>query len=208
MKLNKLAVALISTGLMAVSSSSFAVTATTNLEARAGLIGALSISCTPLNFGVFSVDTSTTRASADTVAITNAADTRAWTTGGGSAANTGIAFVNGASNGNVGRAVCDVAGSTAPAATVLTVTFSPVSRQVNLSAATSGVVYGLKAPNTGIANLQVTFNQPTGSVVVNAAGAATFQLGGTLSIPAAVSTDNLGGYRNTSGLTITVDDGI
>jgi len=208
MKTNIVSSVLLSAGLMVISAPSQAVTATTNLESRAGLIGALSISCTPLNFGVFSVDTHITRASVDTVAISNAADSRAWTTSGGSAANTGIAFVNGATNGNVGRAICEVAGSTAPAATVLTVSFSPVSRQVDLSAAASGVVYGLKTPSVPISNLRVTFNAPSGSVTVNSAGAATFQLGGTLQIPAAVGDGMLGGYRNTSGLAITVDDGI
>lgn len=71
----------------------------------------------------------------------------------------------------------------------------------------SQTVFGLRTPPRSKAGVVVTLTAPP-VVAINAAGAATFHLGGTLTLPPKFDLDELGGYLNATVVTITANDGI
>lgn len=186
-----------------LAAEAFAFQADTMLRSQAGLVSGLAISCTPLKFGVVTVDGST-RAGNDDLDIDPGDDVRFWKKG---VPNAGLAMVNGIRNGYVARAICTVSGSVAPAGTALTLTVSPSDRRLTMEGRASQTVFGLRTPPRSKAGVVVTLTAPP-VVAINAAGAATFHLGGTLTLPPKFDLDELGGYLNATVVTITANDGI
>lgn len=173
------------------------------LRSQAGLVSGLAIACTPLKFGVVSVD-SATRAGSDDLEINPGDDERFWKNG---QANRGLAMVNGSRNGYIARAVCVVSGSVAPAGTALTLNISPSDRKVAMTGSAREAVFGLRNPYRSKDGVSVTLSAPP-VVAINSAGAATFFLGGTLNLPPKFDLDELGGYLNAITISITANDGI
>ena len=191
------------TKVLLLASAAAAFQADTMLRSQAGLVSGLAISCTPLMFGVLTVDGST-RASNDDLDIDPGDDVRFWKKG---VPNTGLAMINGSRNGYVARAICTVSGSVAPAGTALTLTVSPSDRKLTMAGSVSRTVFGLRTPPRSKTGVMVTLSAPP-VVAINSAGAATFHLGGTLTLPPKFDLDELGSYLNSTVVTITANDGI
>jgi hypothetical protein len=164
---------------MAASPTIHAETATATLEVTAGLRAAMSLECnTALDFGWTTLNTA--------AAVTLTVDP------------TGAVSVPDSAGVTVGTAVageCTVSG--ADTATVSIVIDGATTM-------TAGKVGNLALPTTALA-LAFTAVPEAPSIAVTA-GSATFKIGGTLTIPAAIVSADLGGYIAQS--TVTVSDAI
>jgi hypothetical protein len=162
---------------MAASPTIHAETASTTLEVTAGLRKAMSLSCpTALDFGWTTLDTA--------AAVTLTVDTL------------GAVTVPDPSGVTVGTAVageCTVSGADTATVSIL------ITGDTTMTGAAVG---GLTAPSTALA-LAFTAVPEAASIEVTD-GSATFKIGGTLTIPAATVSANLGGY--TAESTVTVSD--
>jgi len=191
---------LLATGIavaLGLSQTALADTASDDLEITAGLTEALTLSCeTALSFGITRLETGNR---GGTTTLTVDPDGGDITLGGD---DTNVS----AGTGQAGT--CTIAGSSATDGATVTVTIggsSLESADVSL-VADANAFSGLGPPGTLLNDLDVsTFATNPGSVVIDSNGGATFNIGGTLTIPAEVTGDNLGGYSNE--VTVEVDDG-
>jgi len=190
---------LLATGIavgLGLSQNAIADTATDDLEITAGLTEALTLSCdSALNFGITRLG-ELTRGGETTLAVS--AETGNLTTGG---STTGVTAGSGS------RGVCTIAGSSAAANTSVTVQIGG-SAVGDASTTLDGDVSafsGLDAPESDATLTVDSFQLNPADVQIDANGGTSFGIGATLTIPASVSENNLGGYKNT--VTISVNDG-
>ena len=192
MKLKKHALtrAILATGLVAglgLSQTAMAEAAEGDLVITAGLQEAMTVVCTqPLSFGITRVATGERGGSTTVTVNPNNPNTGAGTLGG---------QTDDVTPGTTQRGVCEVSGSQADDNTLITVSFNPDT--TNLGGQDGAE--GLDEPETALGNLAVasfTTSRAKGDLELQD-GATTFGVGGTLTIPNDLITDNLGGYGAT-----------
>ena len=178
------------------SSSIFAATTTANIDATAGLQPVLSMTCTPVKFGVWRIPT---RTSGGTTLITlpNTSDTAtsSGNTAGGVAMSSTAAFQS-------ARGVCTMVGSTAPDATAMTIAMT--TSATSMASDGASVYTGLGAPTTAVTGLSTILNSPSTSAIISSG--TTFHVGGILTIPQTIVSANYGAYKTSTPVVITVDD--
>lgn len=178
-----------------------AETASDSVDATAGLQPALELSCTDVSFGVWRVPV---RASGSgTTTITLDASNDSVTPGGNT---TRVAQSQSDASWAHSRGTCTLSGSLANEETsaAITITGNTNMAFTGANAAASGYV-GLAAPTTAAA-LTATLSVPPNVTI--SGGAASFHVGGVLTIPQAIVADNYGGYKTSAAADITVDDGV
>jgi len=169
---------------MAASPTIHAETASATLDVTAGLRTSMSLSCPiALSFGWTTLDLATATAVILTVATDGSLSIPS---------ATGVTLGTTASAGE-----CTVTG------------VDPTQSNVNITIAgtttlVGGEFDGVPAPTTGL-EMAITTVLADTSVAVNN-GSATFNIGGTMTLPAAVTPAHMGGY--TAERTITVTDAI
>ncbi len=196
-KLDKILAVTALTGLAATSA--MAETASDTIDATAGLKPALELRCTDVNFGVWRVPIR------DTGGVTIITLNRDNDSVAAIKNTTRVAQSLSDASYTHRRGECTLSGSTAADATAAGISiagntnmaFSPAN------AAATGYV-GLDAA-TSAATLGASLNVPTAATITS--GAATFYVGGVLTIPQVIIADNYGGYKTTQPATITADDG-
>jgi hypothetical protein len=178
------------------SSSVFALTTTADIDATAGLQSVLSMTCTPVRFGVWKVPV---RSGGTTTAIEvgTASDT-AFASGNTTG---GVAMSATAGYGSA-RGVCTVTGSSAPDATAMTISIPTAT--TNLASDSASLFTGLLAPTTAVTGMTAVLTANLTSSITS--GGTTFFVGGTLTIPAIIVAANYGAYKTGSPIVITVDD--
>lgn len=165
---------------MATSQTAFAGHASATLEVSAGLREAISLSCgTALDFGRTTLNT----AAAVTLTV--------HTDGTVSIPDATI----GVTTGDTIAGECTVSGADTDTVDIL------ITGDTTM---TGSVLGELAVPSTALALTFTTSLDASNIAVVN--GSATFKVGGTLTIPAAVVSANLGGYS--AQVTVTVTDAI
>ena len=188
---------LVAAGLAAglgLSQTALAETASDDLEITAGLTEALTLSCNAaLSFGITRLGTLSRD---DDTTLTVDPETGAISEDGG---------IEGVTAGSGQAGECTISGSNADESDTVTVTIAGEIGTVSLAA--DGEAFGdLESPDSALEDLDVgTFTTDPGTVEIEADGGATFNIGGTLTIPGNVGDDNLGGYS--AEVTVEVDDG-
>ena len=178
------------------SSSVFAATTAANIDATAGLQPVLSMTCTPVKFGVWRVPVRSTGGTT-TITLSTTSDTAApsGNTNGGVAMSAAAAFLS-------ARGLCTVVGSTAADATAMTITLTASATSMGSDGAS--VYTGLGAPTTAATGMSTILSAPSTSAITNSG--TTFYVGGTLTIPQTIVAGNYGAYKTTTPVVITVDD--
>ena len=185
--------AILATSLVAglgFSQTALADSANATLNITAGLSEALTVSCTGLDFGTVRVPI---EGAAGTVDIDSA--------DGSNAAATATATGDGFSAGGGSSSKCTISGSTATAGDLL-VTFSDVGTPENAKSTFS--LADSSNPNA-LGNLDVTLSAST-LTFASQDSPTEFFIGGSLSIPADLSANNLGDYSLT--VQVNIDDGV
>ena len=180
---------------LGLSQTALAETAEYDLEIKAGLTHALTLSCEEaLSFGITLLgeldrDSETT--------ITVPADDGSISVGGDKDGVT-------AGSGQAGE--CTISGSNADENDEVTVTIAGESvGDASVYLDGDGSATALDAPSSDIDEFEVsTFTKDPDPVEIDENGGATFNIGGTLEIPESVEDNNLGGYSKT--VTVEVDD--
>ena len=193
---------LVAAGLAAglgLSQAAMADTATDDLVVTAGLAEALTLSCDEaLSFGITRVG-NLEREGTTTLTVAPA---------DGAITVTGEADQITAGPGRQGQ--CTIAGSNADEGTGVDVSIGDTAANLTSNASVNltgnaTAFSGLDAPTTDVTGLSVTDFTLERAVEIDADGGAVFDIGGELTIPATLVSDNLGGYQGT--IEVKVDDG-
>lgn len=173
---------------------------TTSVNARAGLAPLVTVSCDPVNFGVWRIPPRSTGGVTEiglTVAANNAAAATT-ATAIGNAVN--VALASGYSAPSAGT--CRISGATTVSSTIRTAISG------NTSLTMGGVaILSLNAPATAAALVANVGLGGTGAVI-DASGSGSFRIEGTLTIPETVVAANFGGYQTNAAATVSVTDAI
>ncbi len=198
--MNKLYKILAVTALTSLAATSaMAETASDTVDATAGLQPALELSCSDVNFGVWRVPI---RDAGGTTIITLDRDNDTVAASGNT---TRVAQSLSDASYTHSRGECTLSGSTATDATAAEISIIGNTDMAFIAANAAATGYvGLDAA-TSAATLVASLNVPTTAAITS--GAATFYVGGVLTIPQAIIADNYGGYRTTEAATITANDG-
>jgi hypothetical protein len=206
MRLNHISAA-VALGAWAVFSlpAQAADSATASVNAMAGLAPVLTLSCTDVNFGVWRVPVRS-GGGVTTVTLTVDANNGAGTTTATAAGNTSSVSLSSEYLAPK-AATCSVSGASVHTATIQTAIASNTGLTFGASTHES-----LATPGA-LAALSATLTLAGTGVVVDANGAGSFRITGTLSIPAAISASNYGGYKTQTGTganaaTVTLTDAI
>lgn len=174
----------------------FAVTASADIDVTAGIAPVLSMTCTPVKFGVWRVPVRNSgSATAIELSLISDTPTVSGNTAGGVALSTTAGW-------GAARGQCTVTGSAAADSTLLNITAA--NSTGTLGADSSSAYTGLSAPATPIAALGYALAAATTAPLTS--GGTTFYVGGSLSIPQNVTTANYGAYKATLAPVITADD--
>lgn len=192
-------------GLTAISSSAIAETATDTIEVYAGLAPILTLECSNVNFGAWRVPPGE-RANLTKINMpTNSSNVTA-TVGDTSTADNDVSLSIKYASPSLGE--CIATGSSAYRDGLQTRGTVTRSAAGGLLSGTSNNPFaiGLNAP-TGFSlqGFRYVLEFSTLAPLISSTGRATFRIGGTLTIPKTLVSDNYGAYQ--SGLiTITFDD--
>ena len=180
------------------ATGAMADTASDTVDAKAGLVPALELSCTDVSFGVWRVPVRST--GGDTIITLD----RATNTAAASGNDSRVAQSLSDASWTQSRGECTLSGSRAADSTAADVSITGGTGMTftGQAAATTGFV-GLAAPSTA-ATLAATLT--TGATTTITSGASTFYIGGTLTIPETIVSANYGGYKTSEAATVTVDD--
>lgn len=203
MSMNTLSIrrALLATGVavsLGLSQTALADTATDELEITAGLTEALTLSCdTALSFGITRLG-DLDRGGSNETTITVAAADGSISVGG---TDTGVT----AGSGQAGE--CNISGSSAAqnADVMVQIGGEDVGNASTTLNGDNDAFSGLGEPTPALSLGVAGFELDPVTPQIDGNGAATFNIGATLTIPGTVIEANLGGYSNE--VTISVDDG-
>lgn len=174
----------------------FALTTTADINATVGLQPVLLLTCTPVKFGVWKIP-ARSGGGTTSVTLTTGSDTAvaSGNTSGGVALSATAGYTS-------ARGVCSLIGSSAPDATLMTISLSASSASLGSDGASAYV--GLAAPATAVTGLSTVLTAPTNSAITT--GSAVFYVGGVLTIPDTIVAGNYGAYKTGTPVTITVND--
>ncbi|RYX96150.1 MAG: hypothetical protein EOO28_08940 [Comamonadaceae bacterium] len=194
MKTNLIHASVIALFAMVATSQVFAVTASADLDVTAGLSPTVTLSCTPLKFGVWRVAPRAAGIGETIIDMPYYSDTPRFVSGPGGAAlaKAGIWAP--------GRGVCTFTGSRAPDDTELDLFISNAFGDMGPD--NSSPYSGLDAPITA-AGMHYELSPDTRPLTN---GSTTIHIFGTLFIPEEVTMANYGAYKNIDPVTLTVED--
>lgn len=181
-------------GTLVIASQVQADTATSELDAVAGLAPVLTLECTEVNLGVWRVPV---RSGGVTTVTLDAV--------------TGDHLLDGETSGvsvsagyEPSRGVCTISGSAA--ADGANATFS-LSGHANMPMIGDADVFGGALGAGDGSGFQATLTQASPTCSISAGGCQLY-LGGILTIPGDISAEHYGGYRTASPATVTVNDAV
>jgi hypothetical protein len=175
-----------------LSQNALAESTTSDLEIKAGLAQAYSMDCgeAALDFGVITLVLGD-RAGSTTILVKPTLTGGAPTVGG---------TTTGVTAGSASAGKCILSGSSASNNDPITVTYGS---DVTLTGEDNSYVSNIGEPATDLSGLTLG-DFDAGNPRLDADGGVEFRIGGTLTIPATVAKENLGGYSGT--ITVTADD--
>ena len=195
MKVNAALLAAVLTAFVALPAQAQSTTSTitASVNARAGLSPVLSVTCTPVNFGVWRVPARSTGGTTE-ITLTVSANTAAGVTTGTATGNTTNVALD--SNYSVpDAATCSVLGSRPVSSTVPTA----ITGNTNLSFIASN--HESLATPSALAALSANLTLAGTGVLVDASGNGAFRVVGVLTIPQTIVAANYGGYQTGTGTT-------
>lgn len=171
-------------------------TATTTITAEVGLSPVLTVTCTSVQFGNWRIPNRTTGGGTTTITLTRSGDSTVATPSGNTA---NVALSSKFSAPAAGE--CTVSGTTVFSGPI------PITISNNENMAFDGVSANSTRVPTVDAALDIDLKLASSNVMIGQPGtSATFYVLGSVTIPESFSYDNVGGYRTTTGATITVTD--
>ena len=204
MRLSKISTAVVLGTLAVISMQAQAVdTGTATVNATAGLAPVVVVSCTDVNFGVWRIPNRSSGGQTTVITLTTAANTAgAVTTATATGDTTSVALATGYLAPVA--ATCSVSGIMNKAATVQTA----ISANTSLTFAPS--THESLADPTALAALSAELTLAGTGVAIDGNGSGAFRVTGVLTIPAAITGNNYGGYKTSVGnaATVTVTDQI
>lgn len=178
------------------SSQVFALTTTADIDATVGLQSVLTLTCTPVKFGVWKVPARST--GGDTIIDLGTGSDTATPIGN----MAGGVAISGTSGYSSARGQCTMTGSSAADATAMTISIP--TTPTTLVSDSASAYSGLAAPTTAVSGLSVVLSAAPSSSITS--GGTAFYVAGTLTIPETIVAANYGAYKTGTPIVVTVDD--